>query len=81
MSVLYMQMTIEQHRENLGLELLLQLALLDQPAHHVSQEGREIRGTSIKHEATLLKALAQLHQGMEGEGSYVWRSPISALCF
>ena len=79
--MLYVEMAIEQHRENLGLELLLQLALLDQPAHQVSQEGREIRGTSIKHEATLLKALAQLHQGMEGEGSNVRRSPISPLCF
>ena len=81
MPVLYMEMTIEQHRENLGLEFLLQLALLHQPAHQLGQEGRKVKGASVQHESTLFKVLAQLHQGVEGEGSNVRRSPISTLCF
>ena len=79
--VLYMLMTIEQHRENLGLELLLHLTLLDQLAHQVGQERGEVGGAGVEHQATLLKALAQLHQGVEGERSDMRRPPVSPLCF
>ena len=59
--MLYVEMAIEQHRENLGLELLLHLALLDQLAHQVGQKGGEVFGAGVEHQATLLKVLAQLH--------------------
>ena len=74
-----MKMAIKQHCKNSRLQFLLQLALIDQGVHNVSEEGREVQSTIVEHHAALLDLFAQLHQGVEVEGGNVRTSPVTTL--